>query len=354
MKSSSGVKSAPEVKQVKQSYVHTQFEIFIRALSTRIDQSSTWFLMRTSIFIFLIGLLLLTYPGKSFYTYIFSEYKDKFVPISENVYDFEVRDIPYIPANVQRPILTAHGVYVIDLNTATPLFDKNSRQRLFPASTTKVITALTAFDTFSLNDTLTVKRVVEEGQSMGLVQGERISFESLLYGLLVHSGNDAAYVIADNYPDGYDAFILAMNAKAQELGMTQSTFENPAGLDSYKQQTTAFDLMLAGRKLLENDTLSKIVSTKSITVSDVDYVNFHPLFNVNRLLGEIPGVAGLKTGKTDLAGENLITLYKWDDKEYLIVLLKSQDRFLDTQALVEWIRTNIRYKEIVRNTAEES
>jgi D-alanyl-D-alanine carboxypeptidase len=213
-----------------------------------------------------------------------------------------------------------------------------------PASTTKVIAALTAFDHYGLDDVLEVKRVVEEGQSMELVKGEKMTFENLLYGMLVHSGNDAAYVVADNYPGGYRAFVDAMNVKAQQLGMMDSHFRNPAGLDSALQRSSAYDLALAGRELLRNKSLSKIVSTKSITVSDIDYVHFHPLYNVNRLLGEIPGVAGLKTGKTDLAGENLITLYKRKDKEYLIVLLRSEDRFTDTQTLVDWIQQQVDYQ----------
>ena len=90
-------------------------------------------------------------------------------------------------------------------------------------------------------------------------------------------------------------------------------------------------------------TLSKIVSTKSITVSDVDFRYFHPLYNINRLLGEIPGVGGLKTGKTEEAGENLITFYKHNGFEYLIVLMKSEDRFTDTENIVGWINSNIGY-----------
>lgn len=303
----------------------------------------TLFHLRTYFFIFFFAVVFLFYPGNSFYTKLFSYEKDVFVPSESKTQEFEVQSIPFT-ANAPEPFLTADGVYVIDLETATPLYQKNPHKQLFPASTTKVITALTAMDYFDLDDVLVVKRVVDEGQSMDLVESERISFESLLYGILVHSGNDAAYTIADNYPQGYDAFIQAMNRKAQQLKMKDSQFENPAGLDSFKQYSTAFDLALAGRKLLENDRLSKIVSTKSITVSDVDFTIFHPLYNVNRLLGEIPGVAGLKTGKTELAGENLITLYKKGDKEFLIVLLKSEDRFTDTKTLVEWLAQNVQYK----------
>lgn len=322
----------------------TQKKSSTKKARTQKDTSDvTLFHLRTYFFIFFFAVLFLFYPGNSFYTKLFSFEKDVFVPSESRTQEFAVEAVPYV-MNAPEPFVSADGVYVIDLETATPLYQKNSHKRLFPASTTKVITALTAMDYFDFDDVLEVTRVEEEGQSMDLVPGERITFENLLYGILVHSGNDAAYAIADNNPQGYDAFIEAMNRKAQLLNMKDSQFENPAGLDSFKQYSTAFDLALAGRKLLEDDRLSKIVSTKSITVSDVDFTIFHPLYNVNRLLGEIPGVAGLKTGKTDLAGENLITLYKKDDKEFLIVLLKSEDRFTDTQVLVEWLAQNVQYR----------
>lgn len=309
--------------------------------STRV----TLFHLRTYLGLFVFSFVFLFYPGDSRYTRLFSHHRKLFATAPAPVREYPINPIPYVLPSVPAPFTTAQGVYVIDLQTATPLYAKNPHGHLFPASTTKVITALTAMDVYSLDQVLTVRRVVDEGQTMGLVQGERITFENLLYGALVQSGNDAAYVLADNYPRGYSAFVDAMNQKARSLGMEDSNFLNPAGLDNALQHSSVFDLSLAGRELLKNQTLAKIVSIKSITVSDVDYVNFHPLQNVNRLLGEIPGVAGLKTGKTDLAGENLITLYKYHDKEYLLVLMKSDDRFLDTTALVTWIQNAVHYQD---------
>ena len=305
----------------------------------------TLFHLRTYLGIFIFSMFFLFYPGDSRYMRLFSHQRSLFATAPTPVRDYPIDPIPYMISTIPTPFTTAQGVYVIDLKTATPLYEKNPHGHLFPASTTKVITALTAMDMYTLDQVLTVRRVVDEGQTMGLVQGERITFENLLYGTLVQSGNDAAYVLADNYPRGYSAFIDAMNQKARSLGMDGSNFQNPAGLDNALQHSSVFDLSLAGRELLKNGTLAKIVSIKSITVSDVDYVHFHPLQNVNRLLGEIPGVAGLKTGKTDLAGENLITLYKYRNKEYLIVLMKSEDRFLDTTALVTWIQNAVNYQD---------
>jgi len=301
---------------------------------------------RLAVFVFCATLVMLFYPGSNYYAELFAFRPELFATARQRTDSFKVTSIPFVRPGTFAPFLTAGSVYVIDLVSATPLFEKNPHARLYPASTVKVITALTAADSMKLDDVLVVKRVIEEGQVMDLVKNEKMTFENLLYGLLVHSGNDAAYVIADNYPDGYDAFIAAMNKKALSLGMKDSHFHNPAGLDNATQYVSAYDLTLAGRELLKNKELSKIVSTKSITVSDIDYTRFHPLFNVNRLLGEIPGVAGLKTGKTDLAGENLITLYKRNGHEYLIVLLKSEDRFTDTQSLVHWIDANVQFQPV--------
>ena len=135
-----------------------------------------------------------------------------------------------------------------------------------------------------------------------------------------------------------------MNKKAQELQMKDTHFENPVGYDSARQYTTSFDLALAARELLENKYLSKIVSIKEITISDIDFKYFHVLSNINKLLGEISGIGGVKTGYTEEAGENLVSFYKHENnKEYIIVIMKSEDRFQDTINTVSWIDSNIKY-----------
>ncbi len=240
--------------------------------------------------------------------------------------------------------LTAEGAYILDLPSYTPIFEKNVNEHLFPASTTKIITALVACDVYNPDQVVTVKRTQQPGQVMGLVEGEQITVENLLYGALVHSGNDAAYALADAY--GFDKFIDLMNKKAASLGMINSHFKNPAGLDDMDQTTTPFDLALASRELLKNKLLSKIVSTKEIIISDVDYKIFHTLTNVNKLLGETQGIGGLKTGYTDKAGENLVSFYKKNGHQFLIVIMKSEDRFADTTSVVKWLSENVEYSEV--------
>lgn len=290
------------------------------------------------LFIF-FSLMFLFYPGDTHYYRIFAFHRNEF-RIKMTPKPIMIQPVPVLK-NQYFPSVSAEGVYVVDLPSFTPIFQINTHMQFLPASTTKIITALVAYDLFKPDDVLTVKRVINEGQVMGLVENEKITLENILYGVLVHSGNDAAYVIADNY--GFDSFIKKMNEKAQSLGMSKSHFSNPAGLDDYTQFTTPFDLSLAGRELLKNKLLSKIVSTKEIMISDVDFKYFHRLSNVNKLLGEIQGLGGLKTGYTENAGENLISFYKKNGHQYVITLLKSNDRFSDTKAIVTWINENIEY-----------
>ena len=137
-----------------------------------------------------------------------------------------------------------------------------------------------------------------------------------------------------------------MNIKAQKLGMKNSYFTNPAGLDNYRQKSTPFDLARAGRALIENPYLRKMVGTKEIIIFDTKYSISHKLTNVNKLLGEIQGLGGLKTGYTENAGENLVSFYRHEDHDYLIVVMNSKDRFIDTTTLINWIKDQVKYLSI--------
>ncbi|MFA5770525.1 MAG: serine hydrolase [Patescibacteria group bacterium] len=284
-------------------------------------------------------LLFLFYPGDSYYFHIFA-YNRELINKPDSTFKIDIKPIPYLKLPYY-PEVTAEGIYLADLPSFTPVFARNENLKLFPASTTKIITALVAYDIYKPDQVITVKKTISDGQVMGLVVGEKITVENILYGTLIYSGNDAAYVLADNY--GYDKFIALMNKKAETLGMKNSHFVNPNGLDSGSQYSTAFDLSLAARELLKNPYLAKIVSIKEITISDVDFKYFHQLNNVNKLLGEIQGLGGLKTGYTENAGENLVSFYKKNGHQFVIVILKSLDRFNDTRNIISWIEQNVDY-----------
>lgn len=250
---------------------------------------------------------------------------------------------PFYPVNrtsVAAPQISAAGVIIKDIPSGVVLFAKNEKTRFPPASTTKIMTALIAMSAYKLDEILTVKTVVNSGSKMGLVPGEKISVESLLYGALVHSANDAANTLAENYPGGVSSFVVAMNNKAKQLRLDDTSFANPIGFDDPRQQTTPSDLAKLAMIALLDKTFAKIVGTRAITVSDESFTYFHDLTNVNELLGKVAGVAGVKTGYTEFAGEILVSEVRKNGQSIVIALLKSNDRFGETQRLINWVFEN--------------
>src|SRR5258706_423742 len=158
--------------------------------------------------------------------------------------------------------------------------------------------------------------------------------------------NDAAETLAQDYPGGYDAFINAMNTKAQDLSMTNSHFDNPVGLDGDGQRSTAKDLVRVSEVAMRNSEFAKVVGTKNITVHDDSTKFSYNLRNVNELLGSVPGVMGVKTGWTENARENLVTYIERDNHKIMIAILGSQDRFGETKELIDWIFTNYKWQEV--------
>ena len=172
---------------------------------------------------------------------------------------------PVLGVSTSFPVLSAQGVLAIDMDSGVPLYEKNPDAPLLPASTTKIDTALVSLDTYKLDQVLVIPPGVNvDGQKMGLYPGEKMTFENLLYGLLVYSANDAAEALAEDYPClpagrpcGYDAFIAAMNQKAKDLSMNNSHFQNPIGLDADEQRSTAKDLVRASEVAMKFRNLQK-------------------------------------------------------------------------------------------------
>lgn len=297
---------------------------------------------RTYFFFLATTAFLLFYPGEHPYFQLIAYHRDHFSK-DNTTPPLHINPLPVV-TSFETPLITAEGAYIVEVDSFMPILKKNERTLFYPASTTKILTALVTQDLFSPDDVITVGNPLAEGQTMGLVQGEQITMENLMYGILVHSGNDAADALAQE--KGYRVFIDAMNTKAQELGMQDSRFTNPSGLHDSLQVTTPYDLSLAARALLQDPYLKKMVGTKEIVISDVNYTMFHTLRNVNVLLGEIQGLGGLKTGYTEESGQNLITFYRHLGHDYIIVVMKSDDRFVDTRTLVDWIIRSVSYQEV--------
>ncbi|PIS14790.1 hypothetical protein COT64_00765 [Candidatus Shapirobacteria bacterium CG09_land_8_20_14_0_10_39_12] len=245
------------------------------------------------------------------------------------------------------PELTAKSVVIQDIDSSVILYQREPDLRLFPASTTKMMTGLVAYEAYPLNEILTVGEIKMDGNRINLVFGEQITVENLLYGLLVGSGNDAAEVLGANYPGGMSAFILAMNKKAVDLKLTNTNFTNPIGLDEVNHYSSALDLARLAGYLTNNQVLAKIVSTPEITITDVSGAIKHTLKNTNELTGKVDGVKGVKTGWTKNAGECLVTFVEKDGRKIIISLLGSGNRFGETQKLIDWVFNNFEWKVIV-------
>ncbi|MFH0943355.1 MAG: D-alanyl-D-alanine carboxypeptidase family protein [Candidatus Beckwithbacteria bacterium] len=253
-------------------------------------------------------------------------------------------DYPVKIDNQPAPFITSRSAIIIDASSKTILYAKNPDLKLLPASTTKIMTALVALDNYQLNDILTINEIQTEPVVMKLEPGEKISVENLLYGLLVGSANDAALALAQNYPGGESNFIIAMNQKAIDLHLTSTQFTNPVGFDNFGQYTTVHDLSLLTAIAMDSPVIRRLVSTAVITVSDTDNTVTHKLENLNQLLGKVPGLSGVKTGFTQLAGECLVTYTKRDGRALIVVILSGSDRFIDAQSLIDWAFTHFTWQ----------
>ncbi len=268
--------------------------------------------------------------------------------ISRSLIGREYPSNPVIFKNATFPIFSAQGVMAVDLNSGITLFEKDADKTLLPASTTKIVTALVALDSFKMDEIVEIGSISIEGQKMGLKKGEKISVFDLLYGLLVYSANDAAEALANYYPQGRDFFIVEMNNMAKRLYLENTNFTNPSGLDGNGNNivSTARDLIRISTYAMKNPVFAEIVGTKEITVRSTDGKFVHKLANVNELLREVPGVLGVKTGWTENARENLVTYIERDGHKIMIAVLGSQDRFGETKELIDWIFNNYSWQEV--------
>ena len=197
----------------------------------------------------------------------------------------------------------ARAAIVVHPETGAVLYEKNADERLGIASTTKIMTALVVLEHCALEEPVEIlpEYTAVEGSSMYLRAGETYTVEELLYGLMLVSGNDAAVALACHTAGSVEAFADMMNDQARALGMTDSAFQNPNGLDAEGHYSTARDMAKLACAAMENETFRTIVSTKSTTVDGQTLVNH------NRLLRSYNGAVGVKTGYTKTVGRTLVS-----------------------------------------------
>lgn len=260
----------------------------------------------------------------------------------------EPHEIPTIRADTLDPQITAESAIVIDQDTLTPLFQKNSHAPRYPASTTKLATALVALQTYQLDETLTVPSdilVQTSGSSAHLLAKDTITVRDLMFALLIGSANDAAYTLAVNHPNGYDRFINLMNELAQNLRLSSTTYQNPIGFDQDNHTTSAFDLAILTHFALREPLIRTIVSTPTYTfTSSVKPKQKYSVFNTNQLLNTVEGVTGVKTGWTPLAQGLHIASVDRNDHRIIVVVVNSTTREIDSETLINWTYESYEWK----------
>lgn len=254
---------------------------------------------------------------------------------------------PSIPRviSTQKPVLTAPVFVLTDNDTNQALLSRNEKVRIYPASITKLATALTALNIYSLDEVITITDRYTEGKVMGLVPGEKITVRSLVMALLVYSANDAAYNLAKHHRDGIPGFISEMNHIAKKYGLNDTNFVNFDGIHHPDHYSTAADLIQLGRLAVKNKTLRNTVAMNAITVSSIDNQYQHQLQSTNELLGVTSEIEGLKTGWTPEAGGCFLGLINVHGHYLVSVVSQSPQRFSDTQALVNWSKTSLNWTE---------
>ena len=249
--------------------------------------------------------------------------------------------------------LNATSAIFVELSTGKVLYEKNSNEKKYPASVTKIMTAIIVLEKCNLEDIVTVTETALSNIPEGYVTcdiraGEELSVKDLLYALMVKSANDAAYVLAEHVAGGVDEFSDMMNAKARELGCKGTHFVNPNGIHDDRHYTTAYDMYLMAKYGMENETFRELVSTTDYTLPATNlYPNADRSFNTtNDLINPSSSnyyktAIGIKTGYTSEAGECLVAESSRDGLDFIAVVLDAGTpsqgrRFQDVKKLFDY------------------
>ena len=225
--------------------------------------------------------------------------------------------------------VSAAAAVLMDADSGRLLYEKNGEKRMLIASTTKLMTALVALEQGGLQQEITVTGGhMAEGSSMYLRPGEKLTLETLLYGLLLCSGNDAALAVTECM-GGVAPFVARMNEKAAELGMENTHFANPNGLDDEAHYSTAEDMAKLAAAAMDDPVLRRVASTRTARIGG------RTLTNHNKLLSRVEGCVGLKTGYTRAAGRTLVSCAERDGVRLVAVTLQAGDDWNDHASLYE-------------------
>lgn len=274
----------------------------------------------------------------------------------DNEVDFE-DTIEVTASNVSElPKTNSRRYIVYDRISKSMIIGKNEDIKSAMASTTKIMTTIVILEKADLNETVTVsaKAGGTGGSRLGLKRGDKASVRDLLYGLMLRSGNDAAVALAEHVGGSVKEFAELMNEKAIELGLTNTHFVTPHGLDDANHYTTALELAKLTDYAMDNETFAKIVGTKSTTI----YINnqSRQINNTNELLGVLNGVVGVKTGFTNNAGRCLVTETKRNNMDIITIVLGAdtkKDRTKDSVNLIEYTFSKYKMYNLEEQIIEE-
>lgn len=240
------------------------------------------------------------------------------------------------------PSISAKQALLMDASTGEILYEKDSTSKAYPASTTKIMTALLTIETVEeLHSDLTQKvkipaeAVGVEGSSIYLAPEEAVSIEDLLYGLMLRSGNDAATALAGIIGGNQDNFIEMMNSRAKEIGCKNTHFLNPSGLFDEGHYTTATDMALIAQTAMKNETFKKIAAAETWEASRApDKYNY--FYNKNKVVHQYEGGNGIKIGYTKASGRTLVASAERDGKQLICVVMGAPDWFNDSYKLMDY------------------
>jgi len=245
-------------------------------------------------------------------------------------------------AHAQIGISTSAEACVLMYEDGSCLYEKNADDKKLIASTTKLMTAIVCIENSKLDDNVKIKDEYckVEGSSMYLKAGQTYTVKELLLGLLLASGNDAALAIADHVAGGEKEFAALMNEKAKELGMSNTSFANPHGLDQREHYSTARDMAQLMFYCMENDELRDLIACKNTQIKGISIINH------NKLLSCYPGCVGGKTGFTSAAGRCLVSCCEKNGIRLVCVTLCDPDDWRDHAALYDYAFANYSLRDI--------
>ncbi|MFC1700021.1 D-alanyl-D-alanine carboxypeptidase family protein [Patescibacteria group bacterium] len=247
---------------------------------------------------------------------------------------------PVLVRELEEPKISAKSVLVMDRGKSKVLYELNSNEKLAPASTVKLMTALVSLDLYVPQEVLTISEYCTgvEGMKAFFPAESQFLVDDLIYSMLVGSAGDSACALASGKVSEKE-FIDLMNKKAKALGMVNTRFSNPVGLDNVNggHYSTASDLYKLANNAVADRFIRQVVSTNYFNFRSIDGSFGSHLYNTNSLLWQIPGSVGIKTGTTEDAGEVLIYEFKDSEKDLVIIVMGSEDRFYDVRSLLTWV-----------------